>query len=92
MYRTLSQLQSSIQELIDQQGENAPVAAFIFTKNDVMYYEEDEDGFPNFDEEKFLNNNDTDHVLMNVGDCDYIYEQVNEMIADAIQDIQRKVK
>lgn len=92
MYRTLSQLQSSIQELINEQGENAPVAAFIFTKNDVMYYEEDEDGFPNFDEEKFLNNNDTDHVLMNVGDCDYIYEQVNEMIADAIQDIQRKVK
>ena len=92
MYRTLSQLQSSIQELINEQGENAPVAAFVFTKNDVMYYEEDEDGFPNFDEEKFLNNNDTDNVLMNVGDCDYIYEQVNEMIADVIHDIQRKVK
>ena len=92
MYRTLAQLRDSINELIEHQGEDAPVAAFIFTKNDVMYYEEDEDGFPNYDEEKFLNNNDTDNVLMNVGDCDYIYEQVNEMIADTIRDIRRKVK
>lgn len=89
MYRTLSQLRDSINELIEQQGEDAPVAAFIFTKNDVFYYEKDEDGFPYIDEEKFLSDEYTDDVLLNLGECDYIYEQVNEIIEDEVNRIRK---
>lgn len=90
MYRTLSDLRDSINQLIEQQGENATCAAFIFTKNDVIYYEADEDGFPDLNEEKFLNDADTDEVLLEVGGCDYIYEQVNEIIEDEVLRVRKK--
>lgn len=83
MYRTLSQLKESIDKLIEQQGENATCAAFIFTKEDVFYTKEDE----YFEEEYRLDSEDTNQVLENVGDSDYIYEQVSEMIEDEIKRI-----
>jgi shikimate kinase len=91
MYRTLSQLRDSINELINEQGENAPVAAFVFTKNDVIYYEDGEDGFPDLDEEKSLSDEYTDDVLLALGGCDYIYEQVNEIIEDEVNRIRKSV-
>jgi len=36
MYRTLQQLKESVERLILEQGKDAPVAAFIFTKEDVV--------------------------------------------------------
>ena len=87
MYRSLATLRYQINKLIEQQGEDAPVAAFIFTKNDVIYYEDGDDGFPNLNEEKFLSDDDTDDVLIELGGCDYIYEQVNEIIEDEVQRI-----
>ena len=89
MYRTLSQLRDSINELIEQQGEDAPCAAFVFTKNDVVYYEDGDDGFPDFNVEKFLSDEYTDDVLLNLGECDYIYEQVNEIIEDEVNRIRK---
>ena len=91
MYRTLSELRNSIDQLIEQQGGNATCAAFIFTKNDVLYYDAGEDGFPDFNEEKFLNDEDTDFVLNQVGETDWIYEQVNEIIEDEILRVRNKV-
>ncbi len=35
MFRTLSELRDSINSMIESQGENAPCAAFVFTKEDV---------------------------------------------------------
>ena len=77
--------------MIEQQGKDAPCSAFVFTQNDVYYYETGEDGFPVLNEEKFLNNADTEDVLIQLGGCDYIYEQVNEIIADEISRIRNKV-
>jgi len=91
MYRTLSELRNSIDNLIQQQGEDAPVAAFVFTKNDVIYYADGEDGFPDLNEEKFLNDDDSDEVLVELGGCDYIYEQVNEIIEDEVHRVRNKV-
>jgi hypothetical protein len=91
MYRTLSELRTSINNLIEQQGEDAPVAAFVFTKNDVIYYADGDDGFPDLNEEKFLNDDDTDEVLLELGGCDYIYEQVNEIIEDEVKRVRNKV-
>jgi hypothetical protein len=92
MYRSLATLRHQIDKLIEQQGEDAPVAAFVFTKNDVFYYETDEDGFPNLNEEKSLSDDDTDDVLIEVGCNDYIYEQVNGMIEDEVRRIRNKQK
>jgi hypothetical protein len=86
MYRTLSELRNSIDNLIQQQGENSPCAAFVFTKNDVFYY----DGV-DLNEEKFLNDEATDTVLTEVGGCDYIYEQVFEVIEDEVRRVLNKV-
>jgi hypothetical protein len=91
MYRTLSELRDSLDRMIELQGKDAPCAAFVFTKDDVLYYEAGEDGFPDFNEEKFLNDDDTDEVLVELGSCDYIYEQVNEIIADEIARVRNKV-
>ena len=38
---TLSQLKQRIDKLIENQGEDSPVAAFIYTKEDVALYDDD---------------------------------------------------
>jgi len=78
MFRTLSELKDSIENLIEQQGEDAPCAAFIFTQEDVFEFDADEN------EARFpaLFNQD---VLCDVGGSSYIYEQVGEMIDDYVR-------
>ena len=79
MYRTLSELRDSINQMIEQQGENAGCAAFVFTQNDVFEYNEEmteEHRFP----ELF-----TEDVLADVGDCDYIYQQIGDVLEDSIR-------
>ena len=90
MYRTLSQLRDSINSMIEQQGEDAPCAAFVFTKNDVFYYELGDDGFTDLNVEMFLNDEDTDEVLVELGGCEYIYGQVNEIIDDEVRRVRNK--
>ena len=78
MYRTLSELRDSINQMIESQGENAGCAAFVFTQHDVFEYNEEtnqEDYFPTLF---------TQDVLADVGGSDYIYEQIGEVIDDAI--------
>ena len=79
MFRTLSELRDSINSMIDAQGENAPCAAFVFTKEDV--FENDEDRH----QVVYFSTLFTQDVLADVGGSDYIYEQVGEMIDDAIR-------
>lgn len=84
MYRTLSELRDSINHMIDDLGENATCAAFVFTKNDVFYYQMDDDGINLKEVETHLNDDDTDKVLNLVGSTDWIYEQIGEIIDDEI--------
>ncbi len=91
MYRTLSELRNSIDNLIEQQGSDAPVAAFVFTKEDVFFYPKDENGIEDLDTQEHLNADDTDDVLTEVGGCDYIYEQVFEIIDDEVRRVCNKV-
>ena len=80
MYRTLQHLKESVENLISQQGADAPCAAFIFTQEDVFEMDE---------------NCDTHHlpldvakkVLDEVNELDYIYEQVFEVIDEVINRI-----
>jgi len=90
MYRSLSELQDSISRLIEQQGGDAPVAAFVFTKNDVCYYEIGEDGFEDLNEEKYLSDDETDQVLLELGGSDYVYEQIGEIIDDEVRRVRKQ--
>lgn len=76
MFRTLSELRDSINNLIDDLGEDATCASFVFTKQDVFAWDNEEEVYfsPVF----------TEDVLADVGGSDYIYEQIGEMIDDAI--------
>lgn len=90
MYRTLAELRDSVNQLIEQQGENAPCAAFIFTKYDVFYYQMSDDGTNLEEVETYLDDDDTDDVLIQLGGCDYIYEQVGEIIDDEMRRFRYK--
>ena len=79
MYRTLSNLRDSVNRLIEQQGEDAPVAAFVFTQHDVFEFNEETN------QDDYFSTLFTQDVLCDVGGCSYIYEQVGEVIDDAIR-------
>lgn len=84
MARTLQQLKESIENLIAQQGADAPVAAFIFTKEDV--FTEDEEG-----NQESMNEEDASQILNLVEENDWIYEQVFSCIEDGINDLKQSV-
>ena len=86
MFRTLSDLRNRIDQLIVEQGEDAPVAAFVFTKSDVFVSNYEEGDIV----EEYLNEEDTDDVLTELGGCDYIYEQVFEVIDDEVRRVRNK--
>lgn len=78
MYRTLAELRDSINQMIESQGEDAACAAFVFTQHDVFEFNEEtnqDDYFPSLF---------TQDVLSDVGGSSYIYEQVGDMIDEAI--------
>ena len=76
MYRTLSELKDQVNALIEQQGENATCVSFIYTKEDI-YQEDWETG-----EEVIISDDDKNQVLEEVGNTDYIYQQISELIDD----------
>ena len=78
---TLSQLKQRIDQLIETQGEESPVAAFIYTKEDVVQY--DDDG----DEVEIEDNTIIEDVLYNVQDSDWIYDSINDTIDDELKEV-----
>lgn len=82
MARTLSQLKERIETLIEQQGPDAPVAAFIFTNEDVM---ELDDQF----EPQYFSIDFAEQVLNEVEENDWIYEQIGECIDDEIRFLKK---
>lgn len=85
MARTLHQLKESIERLIQQQGADAPVAAFIFTKEDV--FETDDDTL----EQHHLPVEDAEIILNELDGFDYIYEQAFECMEDDIRRLRQRV-
>ncbi len=83
MYYTLSQLRDAINQKIVEQGESAPVAAFIFTGNDVVTLDE------NCNETTY-SDGVVQEVLIAVGDDDYLYTVVNDRIYDEIQEVLKQ--
>ena len=73
MARTLLQLKETVDRLIEQQGNDAPVAAFIFTNEDV--YVMDEDGNPDPVQREIA-----ETVLDQVEEYDHIYTEIFDAI------------
>jgi hypothetical protein len=78
---TLSQLKQRIDKLIEDQGEESPVAAFIYTKEDVALYDDD------FNEVEIEDDRIIEDVLYNVEDTDWIYTQIQDSIDDELKEV-----
>ena len=79
----LKDLQERVNKLIEQQGEDAECAAWIYTKNDCHL--KDADGNTDYD------NNVEDPALVrrifdDVGDNDYIYQVIQECVDDIVEE------
>ena len=83
MNYTLKELQQRVNQLIEQQGEDAHCAAWIYTKNDCHL--KDEDG--EFD---YVNNvEDTDvieRIFDDVGNIDHIYQVIQECVDEVTEE------
>jgi hypothetical protein len=76
---TLKQLKERVENLIKNQGEDAPVAAFIFTNEDVFVM--DEDGEPQYQPIDLVS-----LVLEAIEDSDGIYEEIFSHIDFELQE------
>lgn len=81
MARTLQQLKESIEKLIEQQGKDAPVAAFIFTNDDVFVMDEDNNPDP-------VRREIAETVLNELEDYDHIYTEIFNVIEEELKQIQ----
>jgi hypothetical protein len=78
---TLSQLKQRIDKLIEYQGEDSPVAAFIYTKEDVVQYDDDGNEVE-IEDDKII-----EDVLFNVEDTDYVYNVIQDVIEDELKEV-----
>ena len=81
MARTLQQLKESVEKLIEQQGKDAPVAAFIFTNDDVFVMDEDNNPDP-------VRREIAETVLNELEDYDHIYTEIFDVIEEELKQIQ----
>ena len=83
MNYTLSQLRDRVNNLIEQQGENAHCAAWIYTKEDC--YLRDVDDVLNYD----VNVDEPEVVeciFNDVGNIDYIYQVIQECVDEVTEE------
>lgn len=70
---TLANLRDRVNRLIEQQGEDAPVAAFIFTNEDVFVWKEDGENC----EQVPVSRDDAFDILNSIeDDYDYLYTEI----------------
>ena len=75
---TLTQLKQRIDQLIETQGEESPVAAFIFTKEDVVQYDDEGDEVE-IEDDKVIKD-----ILYKVQDSDSINDTINDIIDEEV--------
>ena len=82
MNYTLKELQQRVNQMIEQQGEDAHCAAWIYTKNDCHL--KDEDGEFDYNdnvEDPFL----VRSIMEDVGNIDYIYQVIQESVDESTE-------
>ena len=83
MNYTLKELQQRVNNLIEEQGEDAHCGAWIYTKNDCHL--KDEDG--EFD---YVNNVEdpdvVERIFDDVGNIDHIYTVIQECVDEVVEE------
>ena len=83
MNYTLKQLQERVNKLIEQQGENAHCAAWIYTKEDCHLKDENgEFDYDNVVEDPVVVN----RIMDEVGNIDYIYQVIQESVDEVTEE------
>ena len=83
MNYTLSQLRDRVNQMIEQQGEDAHCAAWIYTKNDCHL--KDEDG--NIDYDNVVEDSEVvERIFDDVGNIDYIYQVIQECVDEVTEE------
>ena len=87
MNYTLKQLQERVNKLIEQQGENAHCAAWIYTKEDCHLKDENgefevyEDGGQIVEDPEVI-----ERIFDDVGNIDYIYQVIQECVDEVTEE------
>ena len=83
MNYTLKELQKRVNQMIENQGEDAHCAAWIYTKNDCHL--KDEDG--NIDYDNNVEDADViERIFDEVGNIDYIYQVIQECVDEVVEE------
>ena len=83
MNYTLKELRDRVNQMIEQQGEDAHCAAWIYTKNDCHL--KDEDG--NNDYDNVVEDPDViERIFDDVGNIDYIYQVIQECVDEVTEE------
>jgi len=83
MNYTLKQLQDRVNKLIEQQGEDAHCAAWIYTKEDCHL--KDEDG--EFDYDNVVEDPEVlERIFNDIGNIDYIYYVIQTCVDDITEE------
>lgn len=77
-FYTLKALQARVNDLIDQQGEDAPVAWWIYTAEDVFTIDDNGD-------EEYQPTTVCQEVLSDLQDVDYIHTVIVDCIEDSLK-------
>ena len=83
MNYTLKQLQDRVNKLIEQQGEDAHCAAWIYTKEDCHLKDNDgEIDYDNVVEDAEV----LERIFDDVGNIDYIYQVIQECVDEVTEE------
>ena len=83
MNYTLKQLQERVNQLIENQGEDAHCAAWIYTKEDCHL--KDNDG--EFDYDNTVEDSEVvERIFDDVGNIDYIYQVIQECVDEVTEE------
>ena len=82
MNYTLKQLQQRVNKLIEQQGEDAYCGAWIYTAEDcVMYDNDDEPQYPAHNDREL-----SERIFNDIGNNDYIYQIIQEAVDETTEE------
>jgi len=82
MNYTLGQLQDHLSKMIKLQGEDAPCAAWIYTAEDCMIRDENEEPTYPCDKHPEL----AERIFNEVGNVDYIYQAIQEWVDEVTEE------
>ena len=82
MNYTLKQLQERVNKLIEQQGEDAYCGAGIYTAEDCVIWDENEE--PQYP--AHIDRELSERIFNDVGNIDYIYQVIQECVSESTEE------